>query len=544
MGIEGIVAGATQQAALARAAGFAEAAVASTHAGLDVPKSMLLLRWRDRLAAIPHFREAAAQARLALRELEAVGDAYAGMRRQLTYAVEQLDPDLSSAGRVMERRRWGLPSVANTLEANGERLRELSTAADESADAMRTRLWQELDSIADKPDAEVTKADQWRIAVIRGMPDHVRPRLPYAGQLDFQVGRASAVRDKALQKHLRAIRIQQDRDALARDPAVTRAALDAEARELLQVPTKQVTAEQDWRLAVISGMPDELRPSFFRPVRMPYGDWEPLDRIAVSGELPSRRAPSMRQYAAVRLTRDIDDMLADPAFDVEAVTAELYDLMQTPAPLVDGPLARRAAMLARALGESGRRLPLDDKQLAWLENMPLSGGWLQSTSTRHTWSTVQARIGVAADPLRAARALRAAIDSGERVRPELYEVVASYPDALREAGLDAATMARGAILALDGTSGLTSSLPDLLRAVRTRIVSLELPSDELVAVRDEVIELADRNIRRMNGELHDGYMRHPDYAELGRVAQSAKLLETLAAAAPESGAAEVAGLAW
>jgi len=50
-------------------------------------------------------------------------------------------------------------------------------------------------------------------------------------------------------------------------------------------------------------------------------------------------------------------------------------------------------------------------------------------------------------------------------------------------------------------------------------------------------EQATRNVERVEGRLRDGYLHHPDYAELGRSAENARLLLSLRAARGGSGAA-------
>lgn len=68
---------------------------------------------------------------------------------------------------------------------------------------------------------------------------------------------------------------------------------------------------------------------------------------------------------------------------------------------------------------------------------------------------------------------------------------------------------------------------------RTRLEGFTDLSPQLQRVRDDAAELVDRNIRRMArfelGDPNRGYANHPDYAELGRVEASIKLLDAVGA---------------
>ncbi len=85
--------------------------------------------------------------------------------------------------------------------------------------------------------------------------------------------------------------------------------------------------------------------------------------------------------------------------------------------------------------------------------------------------------------------------------------------------------------------------------IAARRLQAELDDPELEALRLEAVELIDRNIDRMLGRRADTYGRHPDYAEVGRVVATVRLLARLAddtVAGPGAGqaAAGAAGLTW
>jgi hypothetical protein len=64
---------------------------------------------------------------------------------------------------------------------------------------------------------------------------------------------------------------------------------------------------------------------------------------------------------------------------------------------------------------------------------------------------------------------------------------------------------------------------------------------ELEQVRAQTLELLDRNLDRMRGVRIDTFGRHPDYAEIGRVAANLHLIDAIQhppAATAASSAAE------
>jgi hypothetical protein len=70
-----------------------------------------------------------------------------------------------------------------------------------------------------------------------------------------------------------------------------------------------------------------------------------------------------------------------------------------------------------------------------------------------------------------------------------------------------------------------------LDSTRARVATHEL-ADELEPLRAQALELIDRNVARMDGLRSDTYSWHPDYAEVGRVASLAQVLDAAAGVRP------------
>jgi hypothetical protein len=101
-----------------------------------------------------------------------------------------------------------------------------------------------------------------------------------------------------------------------------------------------------------------------------------------------------------------------------------------------------------------------------------------------------------------------------------------------------------------GSPTMRSGLRWQFDRMRPSIAALDVPS-ELRAMRDETVELIDRNAARMRGETPagaiQGWGRHPDYAEVGRIRTNVELLRSITDAAqhgPDDAARAADTLTW
>jgi hypothetical protein len=77
-----------------------------------------------------------------------------------------------------------------------------------------------------------------------------------------------------------------------------------------------------------------------------------------------------------------------------------------------------------------------------------------------------------------------------------------------------------------GNTGLDRAHEDLLQ-VRKVLRRMDESDPQLAELRSEALSLVKRNLRRLDGELSDGYSNHPEYAELGRLQAQADLFVTM-----------------
>ncbi len=538
-------------AALVRASTHLESAARNASAALDHDMPLLF----GRLRAIREIRStlaaAASDARLAIRALDFADDGLATNVDVIRGVANSLDPALRP--RIWRQRDYRhMKTAPHALRQHAESLRLLAGLEHEAPAAARTRMQVRLDELVDrpwKPGEHADRAALLEAGSISLLPEPYRPDLATTLYDYHRLSTATArtlasTADGAARIEFANQRFAATARRMAADPTTTREGVETELRALLSLADDQVTHEHNERLATLVRLPDELRPELL-DTPMPRSNYGPV-HIAAQGWLPSKRQEGSIVWETLRLAVERERMLLDPATTRESVMAELFDLIAVPDADLTHAQLRRISVLAHLPEHLRPAMPvspirdLDFANLGVLGRHPADNVFAAEVMD-HARSQLLAEL----DPDRAAMHLREAIESGTRFDIRVAEALDAHPLARERAGLTDELLHRAAIetLASAGGHGRSESLQlrTILERMRERVADAAPVDEGVAAARDEALELIDRNVGRMSGARSDTYGRHPDYAEIGRIASIARVLDAVDRPAA-SGVAET--LTW
>ena len=334
----------------------------------------------------------------------------------------------------------------------------------------------------------------------------------------------------------------------ASDPAIDRAAVDAELRAIVATPDAAITAAQLRRVSLIAGLPDELRPALAdtpvpwadrRPLR-DFAAWEPEPGVPTQGLGDDARA----KLEGLRMGVDLERELADPTLDRARVSRELVELLSLPNDELTPANVRRVSLLARMPEHLRPSLPdfgatqFRPQDLGVLGYHPAN-----DKSARAVFDTLRVHVATAVDPDAAARRLTERIAAGEGVDFRIVTVLAEQPGVLERHGITPAVLSRAAVSGLRAAgSSSRSSIEPQLAMIRAGLERMATTTPGADVVQAQAIQLVDRNLDRLAGRLTDGMAGHPDYAELGRVISLADLLQALQPAPKSTAGAATASV--
>ena len=522
-------------ASITRAAQLLERAAGRAAAANELEVPRLLFRGRAITQMEQLYREAVTNGRRALVELQGIDGPAADALHGVDELLAKIDPDIA---RDKHQPLWWLRSysetrdVAGRLGMRGDRLRLLAAQVDGDPAIIRARLDADVRAITTKPFDQVTREDVRRLAAIDGMPESVRPNLPPRlrdtyGPEELVLRRMLPGSDNIARGEFEMYRLAAAREAIEADPTATRAALDAEARAIITTPNADVTAEQVARLSELAGLGDQLRPAILdTPVPWPQ---HRLAELSAWGWTPARNGEAKAKFAALRMALEHEAMRSDPALTKQAVTTELVELLATPAHELTDQQLYRASQLARLPEHLRPPLPAPIDNHYRFENLGLLGYHpANHRAAAATWDRARVHMAAVVDPEYTVRQLAARVQAGEQVDFRVIDALADQDELLHAHGLTTDVLNRLAVSSLaDAGLGSTGELRVLLERMRDRFRAIPETNTTLADVRRSTLELLDANIDRMLGRRTDTYSRHPDYAEVGRIVSSAKLVDTL-----------------
>ena len=503
----------------------------------------------DQSSGEQHMQRALSQAELAVRELRSGGgrgeqaadgvqalvDEMRGYIEHRTFAIARLDTPLQYApGRLaIHRDRVRLlEQVAHLDDAAAQR------TFDDSLDGLSTRLLE-----------DPTSADHRTIAALMGMPESIRPTMAGTrlGTRQWEAigssprGHNWTLRNQATPE----LGARLERRQLAAAPGTTRESLTRELDALLDRDPDSLEFDELRRASLIVGMPDRLRPAA-ADVRMAYGLYHP----SVFASDPSVRGNIMvfgGNLKMMKIEREIEAMRAAGTLPTrDAALAELDTLLAAPSEAITDPQLRRITQLTRMSADIGLPLPPQTRSVS-IEDAGAQTFWGAMLSNRAALlDDTREFYAVLRAPDEAIRDARAAIDAGEAIDLVKFSALQHLPERLEAAGITQQVLGEQLARQLNRAGSTDMRTIDLRWAIdstRARVVAHELP-DELEPLRTQALELIDRNTARMDGLRHDTYSYHPDYAEVGRVASLAQVLDAAATTRPAPAAGVAETLAW
>ena len=154
-----------------------------------------------------------------------------------------------------------------------------------------------------------------------------------------------------------------------------------------------------------------------------------------------------------------------------------------------------------------------------------------SPTAAHVMESARVHLTAYADPEAVVRQIKVRIDAGQAIDIRVIGALEGKPELLARAGLTPEALRRQALLSLNhaggGGTGGNDALLHHLTIARTDLAAASPADPGALELRDQALEIADRNLARMRGERTDTFGRHPDYAEVGRFVSIADLLDAL-----------------
>jgi hypothetical protein len=535
--------------ALVRAAERLEHASSSIQQGFDIDVPRFFGRRAARERRSVAYALGIEQARRGLAELEGIRAVDDDTRAGIAAVVGVVDDQRASG----YRNSWfPLFHVPRQLAGRAQGLRLHAELAAEGADpaVVRSRLRDEVEQLALRPYEELSHADLARVGHISMLPRELRPELPGTLNSGWERSRFAidTLHDLNIADHARRefdhIRLDVAARELAADSTVTREALEAEVRAIVSKPDADITLADSERLSLIARLPAGRRPELIDRAK----EWSvvPITNFSSWGYVPAKEGGMRMVLDSMRRAVLEDELLADPTLTKERVAADFLSLMVRPAALLSPSELVRVSALAGLPEHLRPSLPAEMAQSAMLGE---AGTVLRPNGTPQLRTFADVRHHLAEqDPVAMARELVRQDRTGSAIDLELVSVLAKRPGVLDMVGIDGEFLHRQSITALANAGGdRTADLASNLRIARDVVERHPATDANVATVRAEALELAERNLARMDGTRRDTYARHPDYAEVGRFASIATLLHQMRElTAATATAAESTGerLAW
>jgi hypothetical protein len=417
---------------------------------------------------------------------------------------------------------WGPTESYTTAEL--KHLRTWLERGDIARDPAITQemLLDEMRTILAKPDAEITPDELRRIGVLEGVTGDKSLRLPDPRSYNFSTiaeygwGPTESYTTTEL-KHLRG---WLERGDIARDPAITADSLVDEVRTIVAKPDAEITTDDLRRIGVLEGITGDKAlhlpspRSYSFSTISEYG-WRPTDSYAAT-ELANLRSWMQRV-----------DIERDPAITAEALREEAASIaLKPPAALTVDDL-RRLDVLHTLQGAKAPGIPAPTsysyEQLA---------GYGTSTAEGYIgpvreWALVNSPGGL--------DEVAAQLRGGHVVSPTTMAFLAGHQEELAARGVDIALVLDSGIAALRAKAGAHDQTAEL-QLVRSFVQNLRVPP-ELRQLQLETVDMANRNLDRMAGRVHDGYSSYPELGEMGRIIENAELMGRVVSATSSTPAA-------
>jgi hypothetical protein len=322
--------------------------------------------------------------------------------------------------------------------------------------------------------------------------------------------------------------------------------VDLALRRLLAIPNEKVTAEDLKRIGVLMNLRDDLVPAWTR-VRMPFSDSN-ARLVGSRGWLPDKPGTTASFLDALRFPIEHEAAIAG-GLTRRDVERELIDILVRPGDQLDQPTARRLSWLARLPEELRPSMPPEYPHAGRFDDIGLRGQ-LPSGSYAAADLLDLGRIHVlkAVDPELLAEEIRARVAAGADFDLQVLDAIgmSADPKVLASLGLTPVTLESRAMNALAAVHGVRRPMhiADALTVTRQRLADPRATDEAALQLREQTLELIDRNLDRIAGRRRDTFANHPDYAEVGRVVSNVTLLDAMRALSVQKAAPGAERLVW
>jgi hypothetical protein len=381
-----------------------------------------------------------------------------------------------------------------------------------TADTLR----EEVRAILAKPDAEVTPDDLRRLSLIEGVAGDKAQHFPSPRSYSFTTIHENGYSSiqSYVTNELKQLRTWLDRGDIARDPSITREQLVDEVRSILAKPDAEIGPEDMRRLATFEGIEGD------KSLRFPNPRSYTFTTISDNGYSATQSyvAPELRQ---LRTWLDRADIEADPTATVETLRDEVASIALKSADELTGEDIRRLEVLAGLEGSRSLALPAPAsysyEQLQASFTPPSAHQYLEPI---RTWAVLNSDAGF--------RELAAQLRAGKAVDLATLAAVSGRSAELAELGVSRTSMFDSAVAAMRAKAGANAQTPEL-EFTRQLVLGTEVPP-ELATLKQQTLDMAQANLDRMAGRLHDGYSNYSDLGEMGRIIENVELIGRVTAA--------------
>jgi hypothetical protein len=530
--------------AIQHAAHLLDQAAAATRAALDHRLPVVVRR-----AAT--FEQRGKQMVAAIEQAEEAVTLLRGSGERAGPIADALQGRIDYLHRVFDRRAFAdarhsvsNQSLADAWELNRDRLRLVASLDPLDAGAARRSLEQRLEPQL-APMIEGSRPAMREVALIAGLPDDLRPRQLQtrfnASTWDAIEGSPRPDQSLAVADAQAEARAALDRFRIGR---MSQEQLDEHVRRLLDRDPDSLTRADVRELALVVTTPGASHEALALPSlreQRRLGQLLLHERSLTDG-IPNRMADDtfLREIEAAALVRS--GAIRSRA-QATAQLAELLARTDTPT----GADARRISLLLRL--PDSHRPPLPTTPEAWLlKNVGLWFGRHLRDREPAAIAAARAHFRDAMDPAAGLAELRRSMIGQTDFELHRLSALLADPDAVRAAGITSEMLDRFMMrhLGRAGSSEVRGrQLEQLLDHARESLTARTVQA-ELEPVRAEALELAERNLDRMRGLRTDTFGQHPDYAEVGRLAATLRLLDSLGSPAPRPAPADAAAqvLRW
>jgi hypothetical protein len=421
--------------------------------------------------------------------------------------------------------RRGMAAIDDSVQAVTVRADEAARPASQGGAASeRARLTDEIATIVGKPDHEITELDMRRLGAISQLPAAARPDLPPKAS-PFGLAKVAdqgwlPADDRSAWGEINSLRRWIRSQQVAEDPAVTTRMLADEVAQIVSRADDQITRPDVERLALIASVPPPKNPGLPAPralslQQLADGGWPTTDLpISVRRELNN-----VRNWIHARQLNE------DPAVTARVLADEVATIVAKANDQITQQDLNRLALLKSLEGPKSPGLPSHHRSS--LQDIADAGS-LPTTSAEGRVEIDHLRRWTTESNPTVREQMLERLRAGDALPAPVLEALAEHPGLLAAAGIDKARMLKSVLgtVRQRATVGTNDALAELELA---RSLARDIRPDDAAQqlARQNLLELLERNIERLDWRRPGGYRNYVDFSELGAATNAGDLLVAL-----------------